>query len=94
MYRPRSGAPPLIGIKTLILHLRFRCAPGARSAPLGTRGRTNYDSSVKDIRRLLAGYHFGADSQRGLDMVMLTSDLACMIARARVQLDDLRSKTA
>ncbi|MBV9248761.1 MAG: 2,4-dihydroxyhept-2-ene-1,7-dioic acid aldolase [Acetobacteraceae bacterium] len=32
--------------------------------------------------------------KRGFDMVMLTSDLACMIAGARMQLDELKSKTA
>jgi 4-hydroxy-2-oxoheptanedioate aldolase len=30
----------------------------------------------------------------GFDMVMLTSDLSCMIAGARMQLDELKSKTA
>jgi 4-hydroxy-2-oxoheptanedioate aldolase len=32
--------------------------------------------------------------KRGFDMVMLTSDLSCMIADARMQLDELKSKTA
>ena len=32
--------------------------------------------------------------KRGFDMVMLTSDLASMIAGARRQLDDLRAATA
>src|ERR1700739_414369 len=32
--------------------------------------------------------------KRGFDMVMLTSDLSCMIAGARAQLDELKSKTA
>ena len=32
--------------------------------------------------------------KRGFDMVMLTSDLACMIAGARKQLDELKAKTA
>lgn len=32
--------------------------------------------------------------KRGFDMVMLTSDLACMIAGARVQLDELKARTA
>jgi 4-hydroxy-2-oxoheptanedioate aldolase len=32
--------------------------------------------------------------KRGFDMVMLTSDLSCMIAGARMQLDELKSKTA
>ena len=31
--------------------------------------------------------------KRGFDMVMLTSDLACMIAGARAQLDELKAKT-
>jgi len=32
--------------------------------------------------------------KRGFDMVMLTSDLSCMIAGARLQLDEFRAKTA
>jgi hypothetical protein len=32
--------------------------------------------------------------KRGFDMVMLTSDLACMIAGAKVQLDEFNSKIA
>jgi 4-hydroxy-2-oxoheptanedioate aldolase len=39
------------------------------------------------------GVHSGA-VKRGFDMVMLTSDLSCMIADARMQLDELKSKTA
>jgi hypothetical protein len=30
----------------------------------------------------------------GFDMVMLTSDLSCMVAGARMQLDELKAKTA
>ena len=32
--------------------------------------------------------------KRDFDMVMLTSDLSCMIAGARAQLDELKAKTA
>jgi len=32
--------------------------------------------------------------KRGFDMVMLTSDLSCMIAGAKAQLDELKSKTS
>ena len=32
--------------------------------------------------------------KRGFDMVMLTSDFACMIAGARLQLDEFKAKTA
>src|SRR6516225_3113023 len=32
--------------------------------------------------------------KRGFDMVMLTSDLSCMVAGARMQLDDLKAATA
>jgi 4-hydroxy-2-oxoheptanedioate aldolase len=32
--------------------------------------------------------------KRGFDMVMLTSDLSCMIAGARLQLDEFKAKTA
>ena len=42
-----------------------------------------------------AGAEFAAGAvKRGFDMVMLTSDLSCMIAGARLQLDELRSRTA
>ncbi|MCB1739361.1 MAG: 2,4-dihydroxyhept-2-ene-1,7-dioic acid aldolase [Gammaproteobacteria bacterium] len=41
-----------------------------------------------------AGAEFAAQAvQRGFDMVMLTADLACMIAGARAQLDALKAKT-
>jgi hypothetical protein len=32
--------------------------------------------------------------KRGFDLVMLTSDLACMVAGVRRQLDDLKAATA
>jgi hypothetical protein len=32
--------------------------------------------------------------KRGFDMVMLTGDLACMIAGAKMQLEELKAKTA
>jgi 4-hydroxy-2-oxoheptanedioate aldolase len=42
-----------------------------------------------------AGAAFAAGAaKRGLDMVMLTSDLSCMIAGARMELDELKPKTA
>src|SRR6266852_1443895 len=42
-----------------------------------------------------AGAAFAAGAvKRGFDMVMLTSDLSCMIAGARMQLDELKAKTA
>jgi 4-hydroxy-2-oxoheptanedioate aldolase len=42
-----------------------------------------------------AGADFAAGAiKRGFDMVMLTSDLSCMIAGARAQLDELKAKTA
>ena len=42
-----------------------------------------------------AGAAFAAGAvKRGFDMVMLTSDLSCMIAGARQQLDELKAKTA
>jgi 4-hydroxy-2-oxoheptanedioate aldolase len=38
---------------------------------------------------------FAADAvKRGFDMVMLTSDMQCMVAGARLQLDELKAKTA
>lgn len=42
-----------------------------------------------------AGAAFAADAvKRGFDMVMLTSDLACMVAGAKAQLGELKSKIA
>jgi 4-hydroxy-2-oxoheptanedioate aldolase len=42
-----------------------------------------------------AGAAFAAGAiKRGFDMVMLTSDLHCMIAGARVQLDDFKAATS
>jgi 4-hydroxy-2-oxoheptanedioate aldolase len=42
-----------------------------------------------------AGAAFAAGAvKRGFDMVMLTSDLSCMVAGARAQLDELKAKTA
>jgi 4-hydroxy-2-oxoheptanedioate aldolase len=42
-----------------------------------------------------AGATFAAGAvKRGFDMVMLTSDLSCMVAGARKELDELKSKTA
>src|SRR5258708_7763207 len=42
-----------------------------------------------------AGAAFAAGAvKRGFDMVMLTSDLSCMIAGARMQLDEFKAKTA
>jgi hypothetical protein len=32
--------------------------------------------------------------KRGFDMVMLTSDLSCMIAGARAELSELKAKSA
>ena len=38
---------------------------------------------------------FAADAvKRGFDTVMLTSDLSCMIAGARKELDELKAKTS
>ena len=42
-----------------------------------------------------AGAAFASGAvKRGFEMVMLTSDLSCMIAGARMQLDELKAKTA
>ena len=41
-----------------------------------------------------AGAEFAAGAvKRGFDMVMLTSDLLCLIAGARMQLDTLKAET-
>lgn len=42
-----------------------------------------------------AGAAFAADAvKRGFDMVMLTADIACMVAGARVQLEEFKNQTA
>jgi hypothetical protein len=47
------------------------------------------------VRRALTSVAFAAGAvKRGFDRVMPTSDLSCMIAGARVQLDELKTKTA
>ena len=41
----------------------------------------------------VSGAFAGGALKRGFDMVMLTSDLSCMIAGARQQLEELKAKT-
>ena len=42
-----------------------------------------------------AGAAFASGAvKRGFDMMMLTSDLSCMVAGARMQLDELKAKTS
>ena len=47
-----------------------------------------------DLSRMQSILHLDGAVKRGFDMVMLTSDLSCMVAGARMQLDELKSKTA
>lgn len=55
---------------------------------------TAHKHGVKAVMHC-AGAEFAAGAvKRGFDMVMLTSDLACMIAGARLQLDGLKDRTS
>ena len=49
---------------------------------------------IKAVMHCASAVFAAGAVKRGFDMVMLTSDLACMIAGARMQLDELKSKTA
>ncbi len=54
---------------------------------------TAHQHGIKAVMHC-AGAEFAAGAvSRGFDMVMLTSDLNCMIAGARAQLDELKAKT-
>ena len=50
--------------------------------------------SIKAVMHCASAAFAAGAVKRGFDMVMLTSDLSCMVAGARLQLDELKSKTA
>ena len=55
---------------------------------------TAHKAGIKCVMHC-AGAPFAAGAvKRGFDMVMLTSDLSCMIAGARAQLEELKAKSA
>src|SRR5262247_4325981 len=49
--------------------------------------------SIKAVMHCASAAFAAGAVKRGFDMVMLTSDLSCMIAGARMQLEELKAKT-
>jgi 4-hydroxy-2-oxoheptanedioate aldolase len=55
---------------------------------------TAHKHGIKCVMHCASAAFAAGAVKRGFDMVMLTSDLSCMVAGARQQLDELKSKTA
>ena len=55
---------------------------------------TAHKAGIKAVMHCASAAFAAGAVKRGFDMVMLTSDLACMIAGARAQLDELKEKTS
>ncbi len=55
---------------------------------------TAHKHGIKAVMHCASAAFAAGAVKRGFDMVMLTSDINCMIAGARLQLDDLKTKTA
>ena len=53
-----------------------------------------HKAGIKCVMHCASAAFAAGAVKRGFDMIMLTSDLACMIAGARAQLDELKAKTA
>src|SRR5678815_1569245 len=53
-----------------------------------------HKAGIKCVMHCASAAFASGAVKRGFDMIMLTSDLACMIAGARLQLDELKAKTA
>src|SRR5215470_2432777 len=53
-----------------------------------------HKAGIKCVMHCASAAFAAGAIKRGFDMVMLTSDLSCMIAGARMQLDQLKAKTA
>jgi 4-hydroxy-2-oxoheptanedioate aldolase len=53
-----------------------------------------HKAGIKAVMHCASAAFAAGAVKRGFDMVMLTSDLSCMIAGARIQLDELKAKTA
>ena len=53
-----------------------------------------HKAGIKCVMHCASAAFAAGAVKRGFDMVMLTSDLSCMIAGARMQLDELKAKTA
>ena len=54
---------------------------------------TAHKHGIKAVMHCASASFAAGAVKRGFDMVMLTSDLSCMIAGARLQLDELKAKT-
>ena len=52
-----------------------------------------HKAGIKCVMHCASAAFAAGAVKRGFDMVMLTGDLACMIAGARLQLDELKAKT-
>src|SRR5262249_23088608 len=52
-----------------------------------------HKAGIKCVMHCASAAFASGAVKRGFDMVMLTSDLSCMIAGARMQLDELKAKT-
>src|SRR3569832_2856325 len=53
-----------------------------------------HKAGIKCVMHCASAAFASGAVKRGFDMVMLTGDLACMIAGARAQLEELKAKTA
>ena len=53
-----------------------------------------HKAGIKCVMHCASAAFASGAVKRGFDMVMLTSDLSCMVAGARMQLDELKSKTS
>jgi 4-hydroxy-2-oxoheptanedioate aldolase len=53
-----------------------------------------HKAGIKCVMHCASAAFAAGAVKRGFDMVMLTSDLSCMIAGAKMQLDELKAKTA
>ncbi len=56
--------------------------------------KTAHGHGIKAVMHCASAAFAAGAVKRGFDMVMLTSDLACMVAGARLQLDALKAETA
>jgi 4-hydroxy-2-oxoheptanedioate aldolase len=62
--------------------------------PRGDNPDPLHMAGIKCVMHCASAAFASGAVKRGFDMVMLTSDLSCMIAGARMQLDELKAKTA
>jgi 4-hydroxy-2-oxoheptanedioate aldolase len=55
---------------------------------------TAHKHGIKCVMHCASGAFAGGAIKRGFDMVMVTSDLSCMVAGVKTQLEELKAKTA